>query len=77
MGNVTIEAPQVDGSLMPYVDVDSSCKEAVEFITGDDLRPPARSLRITVKTQSGKSVVVIIPNDATGQALVQIDGEMV
>ncbi len=74
MGNVTIAAPQVDGSLMTYITDADSCKAVVEFVTGDDLRPPARSLNLTFQTKSGKSVVVMIPNSDTGTAMVRIDG---
>lgn len=74
MGNVTIAAPLVDGSQMTYITDDDSCKAAVEFVTGDDLRPPARSLNLTIQTKSGKTVEVIIPNDGKGTALVRIDG---
>ena len=73
MGNVTIAAPQVDGSQMTYITDDDSCKAAVEFVTSDDLRPPARSLNLTIQTKSGKTVVVVIPNDAKGNAAVLID----
>ena len=58
MSNVTIAAPLVDGSLMPYIEEGDSCKAAVELVTGDDLRPPARNLNITVQTKAGKTVIV-------------------
>lgn len=74
MSNIEIDAPLVDGSLMPYIDKGASCKVALELITGDDLRPPARSVHITVHTTSGKTVVLIIPNDSPGYARVRIDG---
>jgi hypothetical protein len=62
---------------MPYIEKGESCKTAVEFVTADDLRPPARSLNITIRTKSGKTVIVTIPNDAPGYARVRIDGEEV
>lgn len=77
MSNVEIDAPLVDGSLMPYLEDGATCKAAVELVTGDDLRPPARSLRITVHTAAGKTVVVSIPNDAAGRASVRVDDEEV
>lgn len=77
MSNVTIAAPLVDGGLMPYINEGESCKAAVEVVTGDDLRPPARSLNITVHTKAGKTVIVTIPNDTSGYARVRIDGEEV
>ena len=76
MSNLTIEAPLVDGSLMPFFDDGEACKHAVTFIAGDDLRPPPRSINITVKTESGKLVKLVIPNDLTN-AIVMIDGEIV
>ena len=60
---------------MPFIDEGGSCKAAVELVTGDDLRPPVRSLNITVHTKAGKMVIVTIPNDASGYARVRIDGE--
>ena len=76
MSNLTIEAPLVDGSLMPFFDDGEACKHAVTFIAGDDLRPSPRSINITVKTESGKLVKLVIPNDLTN-AIVMIDGEIV
>ena len=76
MSNLTIEAPLVDGSLMPFFDDGEACKHAVTFIAGDDLRPPPRSINFTVKTKSGKLVKLVIPNDLTN-AIVMIDGEIV
>jgi len=74
MANLRIEAPLVDGSLMPYINEKDSCAKAVEFICGDDLRPPPRSVTISVQTQGGKSVVVNIPNDKNGHVRVTVDG---
>lgn len=74
MSNLIIDASLVDGGLMPYIDKGDSCKAAVELITGDDLRPPAVNLRITVHTKEGTTVVVTIPNNASGYARVLIDG---
>lgn len=76
MGNVEIEASLVDGGLMPYIDESHSCKAAVQFVTRDDQRPPVRNLFINIKTESGKTVSVVIPNDTT-HAIVNIDGEKV
>ena len=76
MSNVTIHSPLVDGSLMPFVDESMTSKEVVEFLTGDDLRPPPRSVQIIVKTQAGKVVTLIIPNDNTA-TIVKIDGDFI
>lgn len=77
MANITISAPLVDGSLMPYISENDSCKETVVFVCGDDLRPPPRSVKITVKTDSGKLIEISIPNDANSSARVTIDGTAV
>lgn len=76
MSNLTIEAPLVDGSLMPFFDEGEVCKHAVTFIAGYDLRPPPRSINIIIKTESGKLVKLVIPNDLS-RAIVIIDGEIV
>lgn len=75
MSNVTIAALLVNGDLMPYIEEGESCEATVEFVTRDDLRLPARSVTITVRTKVGKTVVVTIPNDASGLAHVRVDGE--
>jgi len=77
MSNISIEAPLVDGSLMPYISKDDSCLQAVELIVGDDLRPPPRHVIIEILTASGKTVRVIVPNSGTDTAIVTIDGERV
>jgi hypothetical protein len=77
MSNISIEASLVDGSAMTYVAQGDSCAEAAEIITGDDLRPPARHVVIEVRTETGKTVRVVIPNDVRSNAIVQIDGELV
>jgi hypothetical protein len=77
VANLRIEAPMVDGSLMPYVDEEDSCFRAIEVFCGDDLRPPVRCLKISVRTENGHSVVFTIPNDKTGMARVTMDGESI
>jgi hypothetical protein len=77
MSNISIGASLVDGSAMTYVAQGSSCAEAAEIITGDDLRPPARNVVIEVTTESGRVVQVVIPNDVRSTAIVRIDGELV
>ncbi|NOT17633.1 MAG: hypothetical protein HOP20_06150 [Sulfuriferula sp.] len=74
MANITISAPLVDGSLMPYISENDSCEDTVLFVCGDDLRPRPRSVKITVKTESGKVMEISIPNDANSIAKVTIDG---
>lgn len=77
MANISIDAPLVNGSLMPYIEEGMPCKAAVELITGDDLRPPARNVTISVLTASGKRVQLFIPNSANDSAIVRIDGEVI
>lgn len=55
MSNIEIDAPLVDGGLMPYHDKGESCRHAVELLIGDDFGAPPRSLNFTVHTQSGNS----------------------
>ena len=74
MANITISVPLVAGSLMPYITENDSYKETVLLVCGDDLRPPPRSVKITVKTESGKLMAISIPNDANSIARVTIDG---
>lgn len=77
MSNIEIDAPLVNGSLRAFFDKGESCLHAVEFIVGDDLRPPPRSLHLTVHTESGKTVKLMIPYDHEGSAKVSIDGSIV
>lgn len=74
MSNISITAPLVDGSLMPYVDISESCRSACQLITGDDLRPPAQRVVITVTTDAGRVVELTIPNSETGVVRVTLDG---
>lgn len=77
MANIIITAPLVDGSLKPYISENDSCKETVLFICGDDLRPPPRNVKILVKTESGKLIEILIPNDSNSLASVAIDGTVI
>jgi hypothetical protein len=79
MSNITIEAPLINNGLMTYIDYGEVCNNATELITGEDIMPPSRSVWITIKTKSGKTVKVIIPNstDIRDNAIVQIDGETI
>jgi hypothetical protein len=77
MSNIEIDAPLVNGDLMPYVDKGESCRLAVETLIGDDFGAPPRSLNFTVTTGSGKTVELIIPYSHDGQAIVIVDGENV
>ena len=78
MTNVEINASQVDGGSLPQLfEEGEACKFLVERIAGDDTGAPVRNLEIVVKTASGKTVVVIIPNDNASMARVLVDGVQV
>lgn len=77
MTNVEIDAWLVNGKILPMFEKGEACKLALEFMIGDGTRPPPKSLRITVHTNSGKTVVVVIPNDLKNTAAVLIDGKEV
>ncbi|MDV6347503.1 hypothetical protein R2083_08240 [Nitrosomonas sp. Is35] len=76
MSNVEVYAPLVNGSVFPYHETGESCKYLVDRILGDDLRPPAKSLVLKIITDSGKTVILNIPNDHSA-ATVRIDGEII
>lgn len=73
MTNIEINAPLKNNDLMQIVDMGQTCAYAVERITGDDTGCPVQHVYINIKTRSGKSVEVVIPNDARNEAIVMID----
>ena len=73
MSNVEIYAPLVNGDIYPYHEDGEGCNILVENVLGDDLRPPPKNLTIKVKTDSGKNITIIIPNNHTSKAVVQVD----
>ena len=75
MSNVTIEARLKGGQLAPFIDEGESCANVVELITGDDCRPPAISVCISIKTSSGKKIDICFPNEHNALAKVKIDGD--
>lgn len=77
MSNITIDAPLVNGDLMPYHEKGESCRLAVETLIGDDHGAPPRSLNFTVTTDSGKIVKLVIPYSRDGEAIVMVDGEKI
>jgi hypothetical protein len=77
LSNIEIDAPLVNGGLMPYHDKGESCRRAVELLVGDDFGAPPRSLNFTVRTESGKTVKLVIPYDHNGKAKVLIDGDAI
>ena len=77
MSNISITAPLVNGDLMPYADVGESCRTVCELITGDDLRPSAHRVVITVTTSTGHVVELVIPNSDDAVARVSVDGTTV
>ncbi len=77
MSSVEIDAPLVDGGVMPYHERGESCRLAVELLIGNDFGAPPRSLNFTVHTESGKTVKLMIPYDHIGPAKVFVDGDVV
>ncbi|MEE4895724.1 hypothetical protein V2K17_17310 [Pseudomonas alliivorans] len=75
--SIKISAPLVNGDLWDPLDESASGEDAVLLICGDDMRPPPKSIVITVTTDSGKHVEVRIPNSDSGKASVRIDGESI
>ena len=56
---------------------ETSGKEVIHDLISDDTNPPPRSMRIEVKTESGKKVCLNIPYDNFSDAWVTIDGEQI
>ncbi|MCW8876612.1 MAG: hypothetical protein OQK04_19370 [Kangiellaceae bacterium] len=77
MSNIEIYASLVNGGVFQLLENGEGCNILVETVLGDDLRPPPSNLTIKVKTDSGKNVTVIIPNDYSSKAIVQIEGESI
>lgn len=74
MSNLEVSAPLVNGDLYPMHEEGEACKLFVTNFLGDDLRPPPRSITIKIRTESGKHVRIVIPNDLSTSA-VFIDDE--
>lgn len=77
MSNLSVELPAVDGSLYDLHVFGEPCKYAIQTLFGDDFAAPPKSMNITVKTESGKSVIVKIPYDLTEKAKVYINDEQI
>ena len=75
MSNIEVYAPLVNGDVFPFHETGEGCNILVESVIGDDLRPPPKNLTIKIKTRSGKTVELVIPNDHQSIAIVRIDGE--
>lgn len=76
MSNLSITAPLVNSDEASYIIQGESCASAVEFICGDDTGPQVRQVVIEVKTESGKTVRVVIPKSRQ-DAVVYIDGDLI
>lgn len=76
MGNFSIHAGLVDGSLMPIISEESTSDEIVAMFTGDDTGAPPRSLTIEVVTENGSRVQIYIPN-SSAVASVTVDGRKI
>ena len=71
MNEMSINFPLVDGSSLPLQY--SSCKELIELIIGDDIRPPISSMQINIKTEDGKTIRIGVPNDNSMKIFVEIE----
>ncbi len=74
MKNFEISLPLVNGSMYDIYYGETSGKEVIHDLISDDINPPPRSMRIEVKTESGKKVCLTIPYDEFSDASVTIDG---
>jgi len=77
MSNIEIDARLVDSSLLPIHSLGESGRKAVETLIGVDIGPPPRTLELTIHTQSGKTVKVIIAAADHGKASVSVDGQLI
>lgn len=77
MSNIEIDAPLVNGDLMPIHEMGDSCRLAVQALIGDDFGAPPRSLNLKINTKSGRTIKLVIPYDHNGTATVLIDGEAI
>lgn len=75
MSNVEINVLLAGGHEYKFFNKDESCCELVKAMTNNDTRPPAKVVYINIMTESGKEVIVSIPNDQQGLASVSIGGE--
>lgn len=75
MSNVTIHAGLVNGDLQSII-AGRSSEVLVDAFAGDYTGSPVSSVTITVLTDSGKQVQIVIPN-SSANAWVKIDGEMI
>ena len=71
MNEMSINFPLVDGSSLPLQY--NSCKELIELIIGNDIRPPISSMQISIKTEDGKKIRIGIPNDDSMKIFVEIE----
>ncbi|QII37879.1 hypothetical protein G3M83_09295 [Rouxiella badensis] len=76
MGNFSIHAGLINGGLMPIMENEKSSGEVVTAFTGDDTGVPVTSLTVTVHTDSGKIVEIVVPN-SSATAIVKVDGNII
>ena len=75
MKNFELSLPLVNGELQDIFCGDVSGKEVVHELITDDFGPPPKSMDITVTTESGKKVKLVVPYDDDSNVVVLIDGE--
>lgn len=71
-----MHAGLINGDLMPIIDSDKTSSDVVIGFTGDDTGAPPTSLTVTVMTESGKKVEIVVPN-STARAIVKMDGKII
>ena len=77
MSNIEVTLPTVDGGALYPHEFGESCKLAIHTLYSDDFAAPPKYMQIEVKTDSGKTVKVLIPYDHTSKASVTVDGSEV
>jgi len=71
-----VDIQQAEGSDWTLHEKGKSCSSLIETLCGNDIRPPARNMKIKVFTESMKMVEIIIPNESKDKAIVKVDGEI-
>ncbi|MQA40357.1 hypothetical protein [Rugamonas aquatica] len=76
VSNLEAYAPLVNGDVYPMHEVGEACRLFINRFLGDDLRPPPRSITLSITTESGRQVRIVVPNDLSS-AVVFLDDEKI
>lgn len=74
MSNIQVSIKNEDKSVVYPHEFGESGKHAVHTLYSDDFAAPPKFMQIEIKTESGKTVKVMIPYDHTSKTSVSIDG---